>query len=152
MEMETPADRAQRLWKDFFRQPCNQHHKLMLELLSESEARCSKAVELHDCMIDADPEETKVIQGGVVLILADCAGVYLARMHDAGPRITPLADLIKGFRAPFLVGRDERMVAYASLSSEKKKNRILVDVVVRNEKGDFRGQGRLEYAHRSFKK
>ncbi|MBU6142308.1 hypothetical protein KGO95_04360 [Patescibacteria group bacterium] len=152
METERKPDRAALLQRDYLRQPCGQKHRVMIDSLSKTEAVFSKMVTLDDCVIDSDDQRTAVIQGGVIPILVDFAGVYLARMNSDAPGIRPLARLEEKYSKPFVFGKDERMVARAMLVPEQSYYRIVIDVIIENEKGDRKGEARLEFARRSFKK
>ncbi len=147
---ETLEQRVERLKKDYDRQPCGKKHAISLDGLSEQSSEFSKEITLGDCVIDFENSQTCVIQGGVIPIIVDFAGVYLARMHSDNPGITPLANLNEFYFKPFILEADRRIVARA-LISEINDSRIIVTVLVENEKGESKGQARLSFA-RKFRK
>jgi len=147
---ETLKNRIERLKEDYDRQPCGKKHAISLDELSAESSRFSKEVTLGDCVIDFENSNLTVIQGGVVPIVADFAGVYLARMHSDNPGITPLVDLTEAYRQPFILGVDKRIVAEAVIS-EISDSRLIVTVSVENEKGDAKGWAKLSFA-RKFRK
>ncbi len=143
-------DRAEQLKSDYAGQPCGETHGIILDHLSDISAQFSKDVTLRDCVVDRDPARTRVVQGGVIAIVVDFAGVYLARMHSDSMRITPLANLQESYFKPFILGKDLKIVARAQLAAETNEKRIMVDVVIENEDGDYKGRARLIFARRSI--
>lgn len=148
--VETAAQRITRLKNDYDRQPCGKKHAISLDELSEKSSRFSKEVTLGDCVIDFENSGACVIQGGVIPIVADFAGVYLARVHSDNPGITPLANLDETYFRPFILGVDKRLIARAMIS-EINNSRIIVTVFVENEMGESKGQAKLSFA-RKFRK
>lgn len=147
---ETLEQRIARLKKDYDRQHCGKKHAVSLDELSLESSRFSKEVSLGDCVIDFSNSNLCVIQGGVIPIVVDFAGVYLARMHSDNDGITPLANLNEFYFRPFILGLDKRIVARA-LISEINDSRIIVTVLVENEKGESKGEAKLSFA-RKFRK
>ncbi len=147
---ETLARRITRLKEDYDLQPCGKKHAVSLDELSAKSSRFSKEVTLGDCVIDFENSKLSVVQGGVIPIVADFAGVYLARMYAdnlGNHGITPLAGLKEAYFKPFILGVDKRIVARAMIS-EVNNFRIFVIVFVENEKGDTKGQAKLSFALR----
>ena len=126
---ETVQDRIDRLKNDFDRQPCGKKHAISLDELSEKSSVFSKEVSLGDCVIDFENSGASVIQGGVIPIVADFAGVYLARMHSDSPGITPLVRLDESYFRPFILDADKKIVVIAMIS-EINDFRIIVTVFV----------------------
>ncbi len=142
---EEVLDRIDRLKKDYSLQPCGRKHAVSVDELSESSAVFSKAVESGDCVIDFDGSQKMAVQGGVIPIVADFAGVYLARMHSSGRGITPLTHLDERYFRPFIFGVDQRIVVKASVL-EITVGRYVISVTVENEKGELKGRGQLRFA------
>lgn len=137
--------KAERLASDFDRQPCGKKYNVKLEKLSREASQFSMIVTLGDCVIDRDG--TCMVQGGVLPVLVDFAGVYLARMNAHSEYITPLARLEEEYRGKIILGKDNKIVARASIA-EIDGRKIFVDVVVENEKGEFKGKARLLFIER----
>jgi len=138
-------EKAEKLKADFDCQPCGKVHGIVLDRLTDTISEFSMPVSLRDCVIDID--KTCVVQGGVIAILADFAGVYLARLYSESDAITPLVNLDEHYFRPVILGKDEKIVARAFIS-EITDNRIHVKVLVENEKGDSKGQACLTFAKR----
>lgn len=145
---KTLKNRIERLKEDYDRQPCGKKHAISLDELSTESSRFSKEVTLGDCVIDFANSKLCVVQGGVIPIVVDFAGVYIARMHSdnlGNHGITPLFGLKEVYFKPFVMGVDKRIVARAMIS-EVTDFRIFVIVFVENEKGDTKGQAKLSFA------
>ncbi len=139
---------ASKLKRDFDRQPCGKKNRVKLESLDFRTAEFSKPISLGDCAIDSDG--TAVVQGGEVAIVANFAGVYLARLTLGSDGITPLRNLNLHYFRPFILGKDERIVA-RSFIDKITDNGVYVVVLVENEKGRSKGQGSLSYAKKFHK-
>jgi acyl-coenzyme A thioesterase PaaI-like protein len=142
---EFGSEKAKKLAMDYDRQPCGKRHSIKLEKLSYDTARFSMEVRLADCVIDRDG--TCMVQGGVIPIVVDFAGVYLARMRARSECITPLARLEEEYRGKFILGKDLRIVAHALIAAIEGR-KISVDVMVENERGEFKGKAHLLFIER----
>jgi len=138
-------ERAKKLAVDYDRQPCGRRHGIKLEKLSYNIAQFSMDVIFDDCVIDLD--ETCMVQGGVIPILVDFAGVYLARMNTQSEYITPLARLEEDYRDKIIFGKDRRIIARASIHSIEGR-KIRVNVAIENEKGESKGKASLLFVER----
>lgn len=138
-------EKAKRLSDDYEGQPCGKFHDIKLDELTYNSSQFSMEVRLRDCVIDADG--TRMVQGGVIPILVDFAGVYLARMHSESKFITKLGRLEEQYLKPVILGQDEKIVARAviQLISGRK---ILVDVLIENEKREVKGRASLLFIER----
>lgn len=138
-------EKAKMLADDYEGQPCGKFHDIRLDELTYNSSQFSMEVRLRDCVIDTDG--TRMVQGGVLPILVDFAGVYLARMHSKSQFITKLASLDESYLKPVILGQDERIVARAVIRSINGRN-IFVDVLVENEKREIKGRASLHFIER----
>ena len=144
MKMET---RAQFLANDFLKQPVNKICPMVLEDLSDKSAEVSMMVLSDFCVTDGDGKQ--MAQGGIVAVLVDFAGVYLARMQTDSKLITPLSELQETYLQPVLLGKDVRLFAEATLAAVVG-SRIIVDVRVENQDKELKGMARLTFINRSI--
>ena len=133
-------EKAKKLAEDYDGQPCGKHHKIKLEELTYNLAQFSMEVAMRDCVIDHDG--TCMIQGGVIPIIVDFAGVYLARMHSNSQYITKLGRLEEDYIKPVILGQDQMIVVRALIDTIIGR-KIFVNVLVENEKREFKGKARL---------
>lgn len=138
-------EKAKMLAEDYERQPCGKFHDIKLEELTPNLAQFSMEVRLRDCVIDADG--TRIVQGGVIAIIADFAGVYLARMRSESKFITKLFRLEEDYLKPVILGKDHKIIVRAVISQIADR-KILVDVIVQNEKKENKGAARLLFIER----
>lgn len=138
-------EKAKRLAEDYDGQPCGKTHRIRLDELTYNSSQFSMEVALRDCVIDADG--TRMVQGGVIPILVDFAGVYLARMHSKSEFITKLGSLEEKYLKPIILGQDEKIIARAVIQSISGR-KILVDVLVENEKREIKGRACLLFIER----
>lgn len=84
-----------------------------------------------------------IVQGGVIAVLADYAGVYLAMMQCEG--FTPLSSLSIEYLRPAVLTKDKEVVAYAKLL-HAGKTKIVIEVDVLNENNILKAVGRCVFA------
>lgn len=142
---ELSGGKAEQLTEDYARQPCGKYHKIILDVLNYNLSQFSKEVAVVDCVIDQD--NTFLVQGGVIPIIVDFAGVYLARMHSKSEFITKLATLEEKYLKPVILGEDRKIVVRALINSIIGR-KILVDVIVENEKRELKGTAQLLFIER----
>ena len=133
-------EKAKRLAEDYDGQPCGKRHDIKLDFLSYNLSQFSMEVSLRDCVIDSDG--TRLVQGGVIPIIVDFAGVYLARMHSQSQFIPKLGRLEEHYKKPIILGQDQKIVVRALIRSIIGR-KILVDVLVENEKREIKGLATL---------
>lgn len=138
-------EKAKRLADNYEGQPCGKFHNIRLDELTYNLSQFSMEVRLRDCVIDCDG--TRMVQGGAISIIVDFAGVYLARMHSRSRFITKLGRLEEYYLKPVILGRDERIVVRALIHSISGR-KILVDVLIENEKRELKGTARLLFLER----
>ena len=132
---------------DFLKQPVNKICPMVLEDLSDKFAEVSMMVLSDFCVTDGDGKQ--MVQGGIVAVLVDFAGVYLARMQTDSKLITPLSELQETYLQPVLLGKDVRLFAEATLAAVVG-SRIIVDVRVENQDKELKGVARLTFINRSI--
>ena len=133
-------EKAKRLAEDYDRQPCGKRHNIKLVKLTYNIAQFSMEVALRDCVIDYDG--TRMVQGGVIPIIADFAGVYLARMYSKSQFITKLGRLEEYYLKPIILGQDQVIVVRALISSITGR-KISVNILIENEKRELKGTAKL---------
>lgn len=134
------SEKARKLTEDYEGQPCGKFHNIRLDELTPNLAQFSMEVRLRDCVVDFDG--TRMVQGGVIPIIVDFAGVYLARMHSESQFITKLGRLEEYYMKPIILGQDQRIVVRALIRSISGR-KILVDVLIENEKREIKGLANL---------
>ena len=142
---ELGDEKAKKLAEDYDGQPCGKSHNIKLDKLSYEAAQFSMEVRLRDCVIDYDG--TCLMQGGVIPIIVDFAGVYLARMHSSSQYITKLARLEEDYLQPIILGQNQTVVVRALIDKIIGK-KIFVNVLVENEKRELKGTARLLFIER----
>lgn len=138
-------EKAKKLAEDYDGQPCGKRHKIKLEKLTYNLSQFSMEITLGDCVIDHDG--TRMVQGGVIPIIVDFAGVYLARMHSSSQYITKLRRLEEDYLKPIILGQDQIIVVRA-LIDKIIGRKIFVNVLVENEKEELKGTARLLFIER----
>ena len=138
-------EKAKKLAADYDRQPCGKRHNIKLDKLAYNLAQFSMEVILGDCVIDYDG--TCLMQGGVIPIIVDFAGVYLARMHSSSRYITKLGRLEEDYIKPIILGQDQTVVVRA-LIDKIIGRKIFVNVLVENEKRELKSTARLLFIER----
>jgi len=140
MESFVPiSGRKAGLMKRFQEEPCAKLNRITLDSLGLQCAEASMPVHQEVCTAGG------IVQGGVLAVLADYAGVYVAMMNDEG--FTPLSSLHLEYFRPTVLARDKKAIARA-IVIHKAETRIVVEVKVENENRQLKAGGTLIFARR----
>lgn len=133
-------EKSRKLIEDYDQQPCGKSHRIKLDELTYNIAKFSMEVSLRDCVVDHDG--VRMMQGGVVALIADFAGVYLARMHSESQFITKLGMLELRCSKPIILGIDKKIIVRALINTTIGR-KIFVDVLAENENRELKAVGKL---------